>query len=145
MPVTLTANWKENISEELHEQIEDYTEYEYELDDVLKFIDTHTEENFNWFEEYMKEVRNISADDPELAVDEYIEDVGGICYVERCSDNFMGEYIDGADYAREYDDYENPDKSWLYDGAIDYEAMWDNMENNGWMITGSGYIFREEY
>ena len=145
MPVTLTANWKENISEELHDQIEEYTEYEYDLDDVLKFIDTHTEENFNWFEEYMKEVRNISADDPEAAVDEYIEDVGGICYVERCSDNFMGEYTDGADYAREYDDYENPDKCWLYDGAIDYDSMWDNMENNGWMITDSGYIFREEY
>ena len=145
MPVTLTANWKETISKELHDQIEEYTEYEYDLDDVLKFIDTHTEENFNWFEEYMKEVRNISADDPEAAVDEYIEDVGGICYVERCSDNFMGEYTDGADYAREYDDYENPDKCWLYDGAIDYDSMWDNMENNGWMITGSGYIFREEY
>ena len=145
MPVTLTANWKETISKELHDQIEEYTEYEYDLDDVLKFIDTHTEENFNWFEEYMKEVRNISADDPELAVDEYIEDVGGICYVERCSDNFLGEYIDGADYAREYDDYENPDNCWLYDGAIDYDAMWENMENNGWMITGSGYIFREEY
>ena len=145
MPVTLTANWKETISKELHDQIEEYTEYEYDLDDVLKFIDTHTEENFNWFEEYMKEVRNISADDPELAVDEYIEDVGGICYVERCSDNFMGEYTDGADYAREYDDYENPDKCWLYDGAIDYDSMWDNMENNGWMITDSGYIFREEY
>tara|TARA_B100000530_G_scaffold35336_1_gene20443 strand:- start:333 stop:770 length:438 start_codon:yes stop_codon:yes gene_type:complete len=145
MPVTLTANWKETISKELHDQIEEYTEYEYDLDDVLKFIDTHTEENFNWFEEYMKEVRNISADDPELAVDEYIEDVGGICYVERCSDNFMGEYTDGADYAREYDDYENPDKRWLYDGAIDYDSMWDNMENNGWMITDSGYIFREEY
>ena len=145
MPVTLTANWKETISKELHDQIEEYTEYEYDLDDVLKFIDTHTEENFNWFEEYMKEVRNISADDPEAAVDEYIEDVGGICYVERCSDNFMGEYIDGADYAREYDDYENPDKCWLYDGAIDYDSMWDNMENNGWMITDSGYIFREEY
>ena len=145
MPVTLTANWKETISKELHDQIEEYTEYEYELDDVLKFIDTHTEDNFNWFEEYMAEVRNISADDPEAAVDEYIEDVGGICYVERCSDNFMGEYIDGADYAREYDDYENPDKCWLYDGAIDYDSMWDNMENNGWMITDSGYIFREEY
>ena len=145
MPVTLTANWKENISKDLHDQIEEYTEYEYDLDDVLKFIDTHTEDNFNWFEEYMAEVRNISADDPEAAVDEYIEDVGGICYVERCSDNFMGEYIDGADYAREYDDYENPDKCWLYDGAIDYDAMWENMENNGWMITGSGYIFREEY
>ena len=145
MPVTLTANWKENISKELHDQIEEYTEYEYDLDDVLKFIDTHTEENFNWFEEYMAEVRNISADDPEAAVDEYIEDVGGICYVERCSDNFMGEYIDGAGYAREYDDYENPDKCWLYDGAIDYDSMWDNMESNGWMITGSGYIFREEY
>ena len=145
MPVTLTANWKETISKELHDQIEEYTEYEYDLDDVLKFIDTHTEENFNWFEEYMKEVRNISADDPEAAVDEYIEDVGGICYVERCSDNFMGEYTDGADYARENDDYENPDKCWLYDGAIDYDSMWDNMENNGWMITDSGYIFREEY
>ena len=145
MPVTLTANWKETISKELHDQIEEYTEYEYDLDDVLKFIDTHTEENFNWFEEYMKEVRKISADDPEAAVDEYIEDVGGICYVERCSDNFMGEYTDGADYAREYDDYENPDKCWLYDGAIDYDSMWDNMENNGWMITDSGYIFREEY
>ncbi len=145
MPVTLTANWKETISKELHDQIEEYTEYEYDLDDVLKFIDTHTEENFNWFEEYMKEVRNISADDPEAAVDEYIEDVGGICYVERCSDNFIGEYTDGADYAREYDDYENPDKCWLYDGAIDYDSMWDNMENNGWMITDSGYIFREEY
>ena len=145
MPVTLTANWKETISKELHDQIEELTEYEYDLDDVLKFIDTHTEDNFNWFEEYMKEVRNISADDPEAAVDEYIEDVGGICYVERCSDNFMGEYTDGADYAREYDDYENPDKCWLYDGAIDYDSMWDNMENNGWMITDSGYIFREEY
>ena len=145
MPVTLTANWKETISKELHDQIEEYTEYEYDLDDVLKFIDTHTEDNFNWFEEYMKEVRNISADDPEAAVDEYIEDVGGICYVERCSDNFIGEYTDGADYAREYDDYENPDKCWLYDGAIDYDSMWDNMENNGWMITDSGYIFREEY
>ena len=145
MPVTLTANWKENISKELHDQIEELTEYEYDLDDVLKFIDTHTEENFNWFEEYMAEVRNIHADDPELAVDDYIEHVGGICYVERCSDNFIGEYTDGADYAREYDDYENPDKCWLYDGAIDYDAMWDNMENNGWLITDGGYIFREEY
>lgn len=145
MPVTLTANWKENISKELHDQIEDYIEYEYELDDVLKFIDTHTEENFNWFEEYMAEVRNIHADDAELAVDDYIESVGGICYVERCSDNYIGEYMDGADYARDYDDYENPDKSWLYDGAIDYDAMWDNMENNGWMITEGGHIFREEY
>ena len=122
MPVTMSSNYKEVFSKETVEQIEELIEFDYQLNEVLDFLDTYGEENVEYFEPYSQAIENIGCDDAQEVVDRYV-DSNGIEYVEGCDELYQGNYQSVEEFidVMELIDYDIP--SWL---CIDYEATWDS-------------------
>lgn len=122
MPVTMTSNYKEVFSKEVVEKIEDLSEYSYELEDLIEFVDTYGEDKFEYVEDYLDVVNNIFCDDPKDVVDRYVEDTG-IEYIQGADEMYEGNYESVEQFIddRELIDHEIP--SWI---VIDYEATWDS-------------------
>ena len=119
----MTSNYKEVFSKETVEKIEELTEYSYELNEVLDFLDTYGEDNIEYVEPYLEAVNNIFCDDAKDVIDNYIKHVGGVNYVEGCDELYQGNYTDVEQFIDELEliDYDIP--SWL---CIDYEATWES-------------------
>jgi hypothetical protein len=122
MPVTLSSNYKEVFNKETVEKIEELTEYSYELDDILSFLDTYGEDKFEYVEAYLEAVNNIYCDDGKEVIDRWVDN-NGIEYVEGIEDLYQGNYQSVEEFIDELEliDYDIP--SWL---VIDYEATWDS-------------------
>jgi len=122
MPVTMTSNYKEVFSKEVVEKIEDLSEYCYELEDLIEFVDTYGEDKFEYVEDYLDVVNNIFCDDPKDVVDRYVEETG-IEYIQGADEMYEGNYESVEQFIddRELIDHEIP--SWI---VIDYEATWDS-------------------
>ena len=120
MSITLTANYKEVLSTETVEKIDELLEENYALDDILEFIDTYNENDFvAYYEEYVRCGEAIGYD----AVDALIGEMGCMSDIEDCDSRYRGEYRNEADFAEEY-------YSELYDVpcalVVDWEATWDS-------------------
>ncbi len=122
MPVTMTSNYKEVFSKEVVEKIEELSEYSYELDELINFVDTYGEDKFEYVEAYLDAINNIGIDDAKEVIDNYV-DSNGIEYVEGIDELYMGNYQSVEEFIDELEliDYDIP--SWL---VIDYEATWDS-------------------
>lgn len=122
MPVTMTSNYKEVFSKEVAEKIEDLSEYCYQLEDLIEFVDTYGEDKFEYVEDYLDVVNNIFCDDPKDVVDRYVEETG-IEYIQGADEMYEGNYESVEQFIddRELIDHEIP--SWI---VIDYEATWDS-------------------
>jgi hypothetical protein len=137
MSITLTANYKEVLKQETVDFIEENCiDGEYDLDDALKFIDEHNEDDFvAYYDEYIRCGEAIGYD----AVDAFIEEMGCISYVENCDDKYRGEYRTEADFAEEY-------YSDLYDVpcalVVDWEATWETSLRYDFTFC-DGYVFSD--
>ncbi len=122
MPVTMSSNYKEVFSKETVEQIEELIEFDYQLNEVLDFLDTYGEDKVEYFEPYSQAIENIGCDDAQEVVDRYV-DSNGIEYVEGCDELYQGNYTDVEQFIDEMEliDYDGP--SWL---CIDYDATWES-------------------
>tara|TARA_R100000278_G_C5463464_1_gene161783 strand:+ start:69 stop:503 length:435 start_codon:yes stop_codon:yes gene_type:complete len=123
MPVTMSSNYKEVFSKETVEQIEELIEFDYQLNEVLDFLDTYGEDKIEYFEPYSQAIENIGiSEDAQEIVDRYV-DSNGIEYVEGIDELYMGNYQSVEEFIDELEliDYDIP--SWL---VIDYEATWDS-------------------
>ena len=122
MPVTLSSNYKEVFSKEVVEKIEELSEYSYELDDLIDFVDTYGEDKIEYVEDYLDVVNNIFSDDPKDVVDRYVADTG-LEYIQGADEMYEGNYESVEQFIddRELIDHEIP--SWV---VIDYEATWDS-------------------
>tara|TARA_B100000029_G_scaffold292533_1_gene286018 strand:+ start:45 stop:476 length:432 start_codon:yes stop_codon:yes gene_type:complete len=122
MPVTMSSNYKEVFSKETVEQIEELIEFDYQLNEVLDFLDTYGEDKVEYFEPYSQAIENIGCDDAQEVVDRYV-DSNGIEYVEGCDELYQGNYQSVEEFidVMELIDYDIP--SWL---CIDYEATWES-------------------
>ena len=122
MPVTLSSNYKEVFSKEVAEKIEELSEYSYELDDLIDFVDTYGEDKIEYVEDYLDVVNNIFSDNPKDVVDRYVADTG-LEYIQGADEMYEGNYESVEQFIddRELIDHEIP--SWI---VIDYEATWDS-------------------
>ena len=122
MPVTLKSNYKEIFSKEVVEKIEELSEYSYELDELIDFVDTYGEDKFEYVEAYLDAINNIGIDDAKEVIDNYVNS-NGIEYVEGCDELYQGNYQSVEEFIDELEliDYDIP--SWL---VIDYEATWES-------------------
>ena len=119
MTVTLTANYKEVLSTETVEKIDELLDENYCLDDILEFIDERNETNFvNYYEEYVRCGEAIGYE----AVDALIDENGELSCIEDCDERYQGCYNDEAEFAEEF-------YSDLYDLpcaiVVDWEATWE--------------------
>lgn len=119
MSITLTSNYKETLKVETVEMIDNLIEDNYALDDMLEFIDEHSENDFiSYYEEYCRCGESIGYD----AVDALINE-SGVDYIDGCDERFLGWYESEADFAEEYysDQYDVPCAL-----VIDWQATYDS-------------------
>lgn len=138
MTVTLTANYKEILQPATVEFIEENCiEGEYYLDDALKFIDEHSEEDFvTFYDAYISAGENLGYD----VVDAFIEYHGDVSYVENVEDAYRGHYDSEADFTEEfYSDKEIP-----VDLVIDWQATWDQNLRYDFDFV-DGYVFSSSF
>ena len=120
MTVTLTANFKDTLNPSTVYKIEELMEDAYALDDMLEFIDAHSEDDFcKYYEEYVRCGEAIGYE----AVDALISEMGCVSYVEDCDDRYQGFYDDEAEFAEQFTSEVYGDvPSYV---VVDWEATWD--------------------
>ena len=122
MPVTLKSNYKEIFSKEVVEKIEELSEYSYELDELIDFVDTYGEDKIEYVEDYLDAVNNIFCDDAKEVIDNYVNS-NGIEYVQGCDELYQGNYESVEQFIDDCELIDCDIPSWL---VIDYEATWDS-------------------
>ena len=134
MTVTLTANYKETVNVDTVEKIEELLEDNYELSDILEFVDTYNENDFvAYYEEYVRVGEAIGYD----AVDALIGEMGYMGDIEGCDDRYQGCYESTADFAQEFADsmgYSVPDFV-----VVDWEATWEQSLRYDYTACEEGY------
>ena len=140
MSITMTTNYKEVLKLETVEFIEENCiEGEYDLDDALKFIDDHNEDDFvAFYDEYIRVGEILGYD----VVDAFIEHQGDLSYVEHVEDAYYGEFRSEAEFAEEfYSDVYGDVPAGL---VIDWEATWkQNLSYDFDFVDGS--VFRSSF
>ncbi len=98
--VTLTSNYKQSLQPETIEKIEKLIEdsYDYVLEDILDFIDTHSESDFmTYYEEYYDKVEEFGMDVVEDFISEfYIDSLGSV------GEAYRGNYGSPGDFAESF-------------------------------------------
>lgn len=119
MSVTFQANYKEVFATATVEKIEQLVEDNYDLDDILEFIDNNSEDDFvSFYEDYVKVGENIGYD----VVDAFVNFHGSMSYVENVEDAYHGTYYDEETFAEEYyNEIYGEVPAFL---VVDWEATW---------------------
>jgi hypothetical protein len=143
MTVTLTQSYKNFVSADTAEFIEGLLEDNYELTDILEFIDEHNEEAF--VEHYVDYVEAGEANGYNV-VDAFVSEFGieDVRFVEEA---FVGGYRSEADFAEEFynEQYNIPCEL-----VVDWQQTWDsNLYYDFTFVAGDGYqdgyVFRSHY
>jgi hypothetical protein len=135
MSVTLQVNYKEIFATETVEKIEQLVEDNYDLDDILEFVDQNSEADLvAHYEEYCTAGENIGYD----VVDAFVEYHGDMCYVENVEDAFRGVYHDEATFAEEY--YSDVYGELPAFVVVDWEATWKQSLTYDFDFV-DGYVF----
>jgi antirestriction protein len=139
MTITLTANYKEVLKLETVEFIEENcVEGEYDLDDALKFIDEHNEDDFvAFYDEYIRVGEILGYD----VVDAFIEYQGSVSYVEHVEDAYRGVYSSEADFTEEFYSDLGEVPSLL---VVDWEATWQQNLRYDFDFV-NGYVFSSSF
>jgi antirestriction protein len=118
MTVTLTASYKEMLSADTVEKIDELIEENYALDDMLEFIDNYNERMFvDNYEEYVRCGEAIGYE----AVDAYANE-NGIDNIDGCDERYRGCFDSEADFA---EDFYNETMDVPAGLVIDWQATYD--------------------
>jgi antirestriction protein len=119
MSITLTVNYKEVFQPATVEFIDELIENNYFIDDILQFVDEHSEEDLiAYYESYVEQGEDLGYD----VVDAFV-DYHGLDSVESCREAYRGHYDSEADFAEEYyNDVYGDVPSIL---VVDWQATWD--------------------
>jgi antirestriction protein len=133
MAITLTANYKEVLTAETVEKIDELLEENYALDDMLEFID---ERNENWFVKYYEEYVRCGEEIGYSAVDALIDEMGSMSDIEDCDKRYRGEWESTAHFAEEFYSIDTN----IPDGiVVDWEATWDSSLHYNYTACEAGY------
>jgi len=119
MSVTFTDNYTEIFAAETVEFIEDLLADNYGLEDMLEFIDEHSEQMFiDNYVAYCEAGEAIGYD----AVDAFIGE-NGMYDLEDLAERYQGHYHDEAEFAEEFCNEMGYDVPSII--VVDWEATWD--------------------
>ena len=137
MSITLTANYKEVFATEIVEKIDDLVDDNYDLDDILEFVDNHGESDFKeYYEEYVRVGDIIGFE----AVDALIKEMGAVSYIEDCDDRYRGFYHNEAEFAEEYyNEIHGEVDSFL---VVDWDATWEQNLRYDFTACDDGSSYR---
>jgi hypothetical protein len=139
MPVTLQANYKEVFAIETVEKIDELLEDNYDLDDILEFVDQNSEKDLvSFYEEYCNAGEKIGYDVVDAFVNHH-----GISNSEYAEDAFRGVYHDEATFTEEV-----ITEVYGYDipacVVVDWQATWEqNLRYDYDFIDG--YVFSSSF
>jgi hypothetical protein len=117
MTVTLTSNYRDTLAPETVTEIDRLVDDAYALDDILVFIDEHSEEEFR---EYYEEYVELGERHGYEAVDTFINKVADLDDLERFENAYIGEYSSPARMAEDYLEYEVDHLSYMI--VVDWES-----------------------
>ena len=122
MSITLTANYKEILTERVVDMIDNLLDDCHDLQAMLTFIDEHNEDDFyHFYEEYVRCGEAIGYE----AVDALIEEQGCCSVVDSCDERYQGCYQSTSDFAEEF--YTNTMCLDIPSAiVVDWEATWDS-------------------
>lgn len=130
MPVTISTSYTEVFKPETVEFIQELLDDNYELTDILEFVDAHSEDDLvAYYETYVEQGERVGYE----VVDAFVE-LNGFCDVENCEDAYVGIYADGASFAEEMIEEQG---GWERGLAYDYDIVEKGFRNC--------FIFRKYY
>jgi hypothetical protein len=139
MSVTLQANYKEVFAIETVEKIDELLEDNYDLDDILEFVDQNSEKDLvSFYEDYCTAGEKIGYDVVDAFVNHH-----GISNSEYVEDAFRGVYYDEATFTEEVitEVYELDIPACV---VVDWQATWDqNLRYDYDFIDG--YVFSSNF
>jgi hypothetical protein len=139
MPVTLQANYKEVFAIETVEKIDELLEDNYDLDDILEFVDQNSEKDLvSFYEEYCSAGEKIGYDVVDAFVNHH-----GISNSEYAEDAFRGVYHDEATFTEEVitEVYGYDIPAYV---VVDWQATWEqNLRYDYDFIDG--YVFSSSF
>ena len=137
MSITLTANYKETLSTETVEKIDELLEDNYALEDMLKFIDEYNEGDFvAFYEEYVRCGEAIGYE----AVDALIGEMGCVSYIEDCDERYQGCYDNEAEFAESF--YHQMGYNIPMEIVVDWEATWEQSLRYDYTACNDGYGYK---
>ena len=139
MSVTFQANYKEVFATETVEKIDQLVEDNYDLDDILEFVDQNSEADLvAYYEDYVRVGENIGYD----VVDAFVKYHGSMCYVEHVEDAYRGCYDDEETFAEEYyNEIYGEVPGFL---VVDWEATWKQSLTYDFDFV-DGYVFSSDF
>jgi len=145
MTVTLTANYKETLKAETVELIDNLIEDNYELSDMITFIDEHNEDDFcTYYTEYVEQGERCGYN----VVDAFVGE-NGIADVEHCEEAYVGCYADGATFAEEFTSENFHGGDIIEFVVIDWDLTWERSLSHEYILVEKGfrncYVFRRYY
>jgi hypothetical protein len=133
------VNYKEVFAIETVEKIEQLVEDNYDLDDILEFVDQNSEADLVvYYEEYVRVGENVGYD----VVDAFVKYHGDMGYVENVEDAFRGVYYDEATFAEEY--YSDVYGELPAFVVVDWEATWKQSLTYDFDFV-DGYVFSSSF
>jgi len=137
MTVTLTASYKEFLTADTVEKIDELIDENYALDDMLEFIDTYNENDFvAYYEEYCRCGEAIGYE----AVDALIGEMGFVSDIEDCDERYQGCFNDVAEFAEQFYDemgYNIPSEI-----VVDWEQTWESSLRYDYTACNDGTSYR---
>lgn len=95
MPLTFETNYREIFSEETLKKIDEYLEDNYDVRDLIEFIDAYSEDDFLDFYEIYEEKSNELGD---KVVDAFLKEFG-ISEIEDCERLYQGYFESPEEFA----------------------------------------------
>jgi hypothetical protein len=150
--VTLASNYQLFLQQQTIDQIECLKEEGFNLEQMLNFIDTYSENDFVLhFEDYTDSLKAMGNDSIGQGIVDCFISFNGIGEVASVQDAFVGWYSSNADFAEEY---MNEIEKIPTNIVVDWDATWDSHlqydfdSADIYRCTGKGYgvnIFRRYY
>jgi antirestriction protein len=138
MSVTFTANYKEVFTSETVEFIDGLLEDNYDITDILEFVDTYSEGDLvAFYEDYVEQGEDLGYE----VVDAFVE-YHGIASVASVRDAYRGDYASEADFAEEFTtDIHGEMPSYV---VVDWQATWDQNLRYDFDFV-NGYVFDSNF
>ena len=146
MTVTLTASYKEILSTETVDNIQEWCiDGDFELNDALEFIHEHGENDFNtYYEDYIDQGEKVGYP----IVDAFVGE-NGFCDVEHVEDAYAGTFRDTDDFVEDLIESTGDLDNLPVYVVVDFKATWDRGLSYDYdaIETDDGYvhIFRKYY
>lgn len=139
MTVTLSVNYKETLASETVEFIDYLLEENYELTDILEFVDEYSERDLiSYYETYVEKGENIGFD----VVDAFIEYHEDVSYVEHVEDAYRGSYDSEVDFVEEFTtEIHGEIPSYV---VVDWLATWNHNLSYDFVFV-NGFVFDSNF